>query len=258
MPASGLTGETAGVAISVSDLIGELNYSSDGRGEEAKVELISRGIEVVPELAALVGGLERLGKLLAIDVFEALGDPRACSSLIALLRDDDTSVAQWSAGALGSLGCPEAVAPLLELRCRLIETRVPPGWSGPVAVRRALSDLGARPAVFSVVTANLRVQRADTGMQLFRSADLTTVIDDLAGLSQVILYFQVWRAGDDGHLYWVHSEREEWAFDWSAPWSDNVAAAHAVARANAARLVPQPDLLVQPEWIDEDDLSARR
>ena len=44
-------GESAGMAPSVSDLIGELNCSSDGRGEDAKFELISRGIEVVPELA---------------------------------------------------------------------------------------------------------------------------------------------------------------------------------------------------------------
>ena len=109
-----------------------------------------------------------------------------------------------------------------------------------------------------VVTANLKVQRAETDMQLFRSADLTAVIEDLAGLSQVIPYFQVWRIGDDGHLYWVQSDREEWAFDWSEPWSDNLAAAHAVARANAAKLDSQPDLLVQPEWIDEDDLSASR
>jgi PBS lyase HEAT-like repeat-containing protein len=251
-------GETAGVAISISDLIGELNYSSDGRGEEAKFELISRGVEVIPELAARVPGLERLGKLLAIDAFETLGDPRACSSLIALLRDDDATVVEWSARALGSLGCREAVGPLVELRSRLVAARVPPDWTGPVVLRRALSDLGARQAVVPVVTANLKVQRADLGMQFFRSADLTTVIEDLAGLSQVILYFQVWRIGDDGRLYWVQGDREEWAFDWSAPWSDNVAAAHAVARANAARLVPEPDLLVQPEWIDEEDLSVSR
>jgi hypothetical protein len=251
-------GETAGVAISVSDLIGELNYFSDGRGEEAKFELISRGVEVVPELAARVVGLERLGKLLAIEVLQTLGDARACSSLIALLRDDDTTVVEWSAGALGSLGCREAVGPLLELRSRLVATRVPPDWTGPVALRRALSDLGAHQAIVPVVTASLKVQRADTGMQLFRSADLITVIEDLARLGQVILYFQVWRIGDDGHLSWVQSDREEWTFDWSAPWSDNVAAAHAVARANAARLVPQPDLLVQPEWIGEDDVSASR
>jgi hypothetical protein len=255
-------GETAGVAISVSDLIGELNYSSDGRGEEAKLELISRGAEVVPDLAARVVDFERLGKLLAIEVFDTLGDTRACSPLIALLRDDDTSVVEWSTRALGSLGCRSAVVPLLELRSRLVAARVPPDWTGPVALRRALSELGARQAVVPVVTANLKVPRADTGMQLFRSADLTAVIEDLAGLSQVILYVQVWRIGGDGHLYWVESDREEdreeWAFDWSAPWSSNVAAAHAVARANAARLVPQPDLLVQPEWIGEDDMSASR
>ena len=251
-------GETAGVAVGVSDLIGELNYSSDGRGEEAKFELISRGVEVVPELVARVVDLERLGRLLAIEAFETLGDPRACSSLIALLGDDDATVVEWSARALGSLGCREAVVPLLELRSRLVATRVPPDWTGPVTLRRALSDLGGRQAVVPVVTANLKVPRADAGMQLFRSADLTTVIEDLAGLSQVVLYFQVWRIGDDGHLYWVQGDRGEWAFDWSAPWSDNVAAAHAVARANAADLVPQPDLLVQPEWIGEDDLSASR
>ena len=175
-----------------------------------------------------------------------------------MLREDDATVAEWSAGALGSLGCREAVAPLLELRSRLAASRVPPDCTGPVVVRHALSDLGARQAVVPVITASLRVQRADTCMQLFRSADLVTVIDDLAGLSQIVLYFQVWRTGGDGHLYWVQGDRGTWAFDWSAPWSANVAAAHAVARANAARLVPRPELLVQQEWIGEDDLSPGR
>lgn len=116
------------MAICLSDLIGELNYSSGGRGEEAKLELISRGVDVVPELASRVIDLQRLGKLLPIDVFEALGDQRACSSLIALLRDDDATVVEWSASALGSLGCREAVMPLLELRSRLVAIRVPPDW----------------------------------------------------------------------------------------------------------------------------------
>jgi len=57
------------------------------------------------------------------------------------------------------------------------------------------------------------------GTELFRSADLTTVIEDLAGASQVILYFRVWRIADDGRLHWVQSDHEQWAFDWSAPWS---------------------------------------
>lgn len=95
-------------------------------------------------------------------------------------------------------------------------------------------------------------------MDLFRSADLTTVIEDLAEASQVILYSQVWRVSDDGHHYWVQVDHEKWQFDWSAAWSDNVAAAHAVARANAAWLVREPSLLGQLEWIDESDLSARR
>jgi HEAT repeats len=256
-PPRGPLGETAAVVIGVGDLIGDLDYP-DGRGEDAKFELISRGADVVPYLAARVAGLERLGKLLAVEVFEALGDPRACPSLIALLRDDDPTVAEWSASALGSLGRPEAVVPLLDLRSRLVADRVPPGWTGPVAVRRALDDLGVRQAVVPAVTAGLKLQRAEPGMQLFRSADLATVIDDLAGFNQVVLYFQVWRIGSDGHLYWVQGDREEWVFDWPARWSENVAAAHAAALADAARLVPQPDLLVQLEWIDEDDISANR
>jgi hypothetical protein len=244
------------MGLSVSDLIGELSYSSEGRGEEAKFDLISRGVEVVPALAARVIDLERLGKLLAIEVFETLGDARACSSLISLLQDDDTTVVEWSAQALGRLGCRQAVGPLLDLRSRMVAARVPPDWTGPVALRWALSALGARQAVVPEKTARLKVQRAGRAMQLFRSADLTAVIDDLARHSQVLLYFQVWRTENEDHLYWVRGEHEQWTFDWSAPWSDNVAAAHAVARANAARLVPQPDLLVQPEWIDRDDLSA--
>jgi hypothetical protein len=135
-----------------------------------------------------------LGKLLAIDVFETLGDQRACSTLITLLRNDDATVVEWAARALGSLGCREAVASLLELRARLVATRVPPDWTGPVALRHALSDLGARQAVVPVVSVNLKVQRPDTDMELFRSADLTTVIEDLAGASQVILY-QTSRSG---------------------------------------------------------------
>ena len=146
-------------------------------------------------------------------------------------------------GALGSLGCREAVLPLLELRSRLVATRVPPDWPGPVALRRALSDLGAlsgrRPpchrepegAARRHGHAPFQVRRPHHGHRGPRWGSARNS------------YLQAWRIGDDGRLYWVQSDREEWAYDWSAPWSDNVAAARAVARANAAKVVPQPDFL---------------
>ena len=122
-----------------------MNYYSDGRGEEAEFHLISRGVEVVPELAGRVVDLERLGKLLAIEAFETVGDPRACSPLIALLRDDDTTVVEWSARALGNLSCREAVVPLLPW---LSESR-PPGdvvpWWILLFVSSAVSNSGALP-----------------------------------------------------------------------------------------------------------------
>ncbi len=60
------------MAVSVGDLLEELNSSPGGRGKEAEFALISRGVEVAPEVAARVVDLHRLGKLLEIEALKTL------------------------------------------------------------------------------------------------------------------------------------------------------------------------------------------
>jgi hypothetical protein len=242
------------VVESVDELIAKLNNPS-GEGEEAKFELIGRGVDVVPALAGRLGNLERFGKLTAIEAFEALQDARACPALLGLLADEDETVVEWSARALGALRCQDSVEPLQRVLSRMIADHVPPDWTGPAQVRAALADLGARWPVVPRVTTDLQLRRDDTDMWLCRSSDLATVLEDLAEHGQVVLGFTLWRIGDDGHLYWTQHQHEDWSFDWSARWTDNVAAARGAARRDLAAMAPAADLLAHVAWIDEVDVT---
>ena len=239
---------------SVDVLIAKLNDPS-GDGEEAKFELIGRGVDVVPELTSRVGSLERLGKLRAIETFEALQDARACPALRVLLADEDETVVEWSARALGTLVCQDSVEPLLQVLARMIAEQVPPDWTGPVQVRASLADLGARRPMVPRTTMDLQLRRGDTEMWLCRSEDLATVFEDLAEHSQVVLGFSLWRIGIDGQLYWIQRQGEDWEFDWTARWTDNVAAAREAALRDVATVTPTADLLAHIVWIDEADVT---
>ena len=76
---------------------------TDAHGGLAKFELIARGADAVPEVVSRLATL-RFGKLIAIEAFEALEDARACPALIGLLADNNETVVEWPARALGSLG----------------------------------------------------------------------------------------------------------------------------------------------------------
>jgi hypothetical protein len=247
-------GNTAGVAVSVSDLINDLDDPS-GAGEDAKCNLIARGVEIVAELAARIGTLGRFGKLLAIEALETLGDPRACPALIDLLAagEDDTVVA-WSAEALASLGCREAVEPLQRALSRSVAAHTPPDWTRPLFLRSALTDLGAREPVLPSVTARLQQRHKDGEMRLFASRDLPTVVDDLAAHGQVVLGFTLWRIDADGHLYGAPAGHADWDFSWSIPWAENVTAARRAALTAAT--AAGPSLLAHIDWIDESDVAA--
>lgn len=247
--------DTSRVAASVDELIESLNDPSGG-GEDAKLELIALGVEIVPDLAARVGKLEPFGKLTAIEAFEALNDQRACSALIGLLADANETVVEWSAGALGSLGCRDAVEPLQRVLAQLTAAKVAPNWTGPATLRRVLADLGARQPVLPSLTSSLQQRHGDTEMPLVRAADLCAVVDDLAEHGQVVLGFTLWRVGEDRHLYGTQGNHAEWKFDWSTTWADNVIAARRAARD--AALATAPGLLAHVEWIDEDDVAAGR
>lgn len=225
---------------------------ASGAGEDAKYELISRSAEIVPELAARVGSLGRFGKLTAIEVFKALEDPRACPALLQLLTDGAETVVEWSASALGAMGCRDAIGPVQEVRSRAVVEQVPPDWTGPVAFRRALTDLGARQPVVPRLTTELLRQEGSSGMQVVPAGHLPAVVEDLAEHDQVVLGLTLWRLGGDGHLYWTQGTYEEWDFDWSAPWVWSVAAAKQAALIAAESVAS--DLLVRIEWIDESDV----
>ncbi|WP_433790872.1 HEAT repeat domain-containing protein [Actinoplanes sp. CA-252034] len=100
----------------MADDFGQLIALLDGEttdiAENAKVELISVGGQVVEPLAAAIGMLEPYGQLSAIEIFEHFGDRAAGPALIGLLASDNSTVREWSARALGDLGVHEAVPAL--------------------------------------------------------------------------------------------------------------------------------------------------
>jgi len=77
-------------------------------------------------IAAALPGLDRFGKLPAIEVFEACGDHQAGPALVSLLSDAGTTVREWAAKALGALGYTEVGPALARLDARLLRDLVPP------------------------------------------------------------------------------------------------------------------------------------
>ncbi|WP_239516183.1 MULTISPECIES: HEAT repeat domain-containing protein [unclassified Streptomyces] len=84
--------------------------------------------------------LGRFGRLTAIEVFEEVADPRYGPALIALLEDDEPTVREWAAVALGNLEIDGAVESLRRAAPRradraCLERATPPDWSEPVGIR---------------------------------------------------------------------------------------------------------------------------
>ncbi|MFC4065054.1 HEAT repeat domain-containing protein [Actinoplanes subglobosus] len=233
-------------------LIALLDGETTDIAEGAKYDLIDAGSHVIEPLAAAVGSLEPFGQLSAIEIFEHFGDPTAGPALIGLLDSDACTVREWSADALGRLGVREAVPALRDAYRRQRLTGEPPDWSEPVAIRRALTVLGARREVVPPATAALR---ADDGSHpdSWPSARLADVIDDLADHDQVVLYFQLWRVVPAG-TYWERHEVLDSVLDLTRPWRQVVEDARETALIEADAFVPRPELFATVEWIDHADL----
>jgi len=240
------------VAGEIARLIGLLDDDSTEIAEDAKAELISIGGEVVQPLAAAVGSLDRYGQLSAIEVFEHLGDATAGPALIGLLGSEHETVREWSAWAIAELGVREAV-PLLQAAYR--RQRVSgdgPDGTEAVAIRHALTVLGARQEVLPLLTASLRTT-AGSIERAWPSARLVDVINDLADHDQAVLYFQLW-AVIDGGTFWNGHERLDEPLDFDKPWRQAVEDARASALTEAAFVVPRPNLFATVEWIDCADV----
>jgi HEAT repeat protein len=239
------------VAGEIARLIGLLDDDSTYVAEDAKAELISMGVEVVEPLVAAVPSLERYGQLSAIEVFEHFSDVRAGPVLIDLLGSEHETVRDWSAWAIAQLGVREAV-PALQTAYRRL--RVGGGRlddSEAVAIRHALTVLGARREVVPPLTASLRVPAGSLD-HAWPSARLEELINELADYRQAVLYFQLWAVTDRG-TSWNGHETLDREFDRDAPWPQMVDAARESALLEVAFIPRRENLFATVEWIDESD-----
>lgn len=239
----------------VSALIAQLDGRIDGDPLAAEAELIALGTAAMPALLRALPGMGRLGKLGSIDVIEELGYEEAGPALVALLRDDDDTVREWAAGALGRLGDMSAVPELLALRDRLLLEQVPLDWTEQVSVRAALTALGhRRPVVPAALEAS--VEKRATGA-VWPAEQLEDLVSALAAAGQVVLYFQVWRRHERFGLTWQQHEASGWKFVSTGFWPDQVQESYDAALLEAGDLPgDRTDLVVSIEWIAAEDVSS--
>lgn len=235
----------------IARLIAQLGDGSGDVAEEAKAELVSMGAIVVEPLMAAVTSLPRIGQLLAIEIFDDIGDAAAGAILTQMLASEHATVREWSALALAHLDVREAVSALQAAYRRQRASGDGPDFTEAVGIRRALTMLGARRAVVPPLTASLRVQVASLG-QSWPAGRLAEVINELAGSGQVVLYLQVWEVTSHG-VCWQRHERLDQERDWDAPWARLVADAREAALLEAEFIPRCENLVATVEWIDESD-----
>ncbi|MFJ3928001.1 HEAT repeat domain-containing protein [Streptomyces sp. NPDC090022] len=233
------------------DLVQQLDGDDDA-SYAARVRLIAIGPEAVPAIADALPGLGSYGRLTAIEVFEEVADPRCGPALIALLDDDDPVVRSWAATALAHLGLTDAAEPVRRAYRACLDRRTPPDWHEPVALRQALTDLGARTPVVPPLTASLRAAPADDSPG-WPSARFADVINDLADHGQVILCseFVQWVGG---RRYFPSWTRPDWQPDWYAPWADLVEETRTQSLLEATETPVGDDIFVDITWMNRTDL----
>lgn len=236
----------------IARLIELLDDESTEIAENAKAELISIGHAVVLPVSAAVGSLQRYGQLSAIEIFEQVGDPAAGPALIDLLSNQNETVREWSAWAVAELGVRDAVPALVDAYQRQRASGGGPECGEAVAIRRALTALGARRDIVPPLTASLltRVGRLE---RAWPSARLADVVNDLADHDQAVLYFQLWATIDGGTCWNGHESLDE-PLDVDRPWPRVVEATREAALIEAALVVSRSNLFATIEWVDHADL----
>jgi hypothetical protein len=145
------------------------------------------------------------GILSAVELLGEFGDERAGPTLIALLDSEDHVVREWAAGALGELRINDAIDPLKLAYERVKARRTPLHWTEPLAIRNALTRLGAREEIIPPSVARLRLQRMGPNPRHYweRSWErehVAEVIDALADAGQAIVTVIAWAAGGGAHI----------------------------------------------------------
>lgn len=233
----------------VAFLLEELDEPSEGRADEATAELIAAGDRALEPLLGRVETLGRLGQLCAIEIFEALSAVQAIPALTGMLTSEDATVREWAARALGGLGAQDAVPRLRELLLKSRTRGTPPDWTEPVAIRHALTKLGAR---------NLVIPK-ELGPRIVEDEQLSLAVPDdsledallaLKDAGLVVLYFQRWRPWKDT---WTRIDGETWELDWSSPWTTLLAESNQLATQAAQARTTDDSAIVTIEWMTAED-----
>ncbi|TQM79744.1 HEAT repeat protein [Saccharothrix saharensis] len=236
----------------IDRLIRRLNDDSTEVCEDAKCALMSMGPEVIAPLAAAVGSLDPVAQLCAIEVFDHFDDAAAVPALIGLLGSPDHTVRTWSMESVAALGAHEALPALRAAHRGLRAAGEPPDSGEAVALRLALTKLGARQEVLPPLTASLRTTAGDRGLS-WPSERLADVVHDLADHDQAVLGFTLWLVFR-GRGTRIQHERHGRPLDVDRPWRQVVEDARATALVEAASVEPRPDLFATVEWIGRGDV----
>ncbi len=238
---------------SIDDLLRELDADSSEVAEDAQHALIALGPQTVVPLISAVPLLGSFGQLCAIEVFNALADPRPVGVLIDLLRSENLTVRQWAAEALGDLGERQAVPALRAAYEEWKARNEDPDESEGPALRDALTQLAARELVLPPRMVELQAGGDGSG-RYWQSSHLAEVIRELAASRQAVLYFQLWRVRGDGGLYWAGPPEISWTVDRLRPWDMTVEQCRDWALLAASDVRPAEDLVAMISWIDSSDL----
>ncbi len=233
----------------IASLINELNEPAEGRAEEAQAELTSLGEVVVDPLIRHLEELSALGQLCAIEIFEAINAREAGPSLRSLLHSENETVREWAAYALGEFGAVDAVPQLEQLLSASRQRGTPPDWTEPVAIRRALTKLGARRKVIPLRLADQVVEVTDLEHAV-PGEKLELALAALREADQVVLYFQRWRPWRDTSS-WIGGSG--WELDWTSPWKTLVSDSHREASEAARTQAREEAAIVTIEWMAESD-----
>lgn len=239
----------------IDRLIAVLSEGSSDDAQDAQALLTELGRPAAERLLQQLTDLSTFGKLCAIEVISAAPPVAAGTAFAGLLGDENSTVREWAATALGELRHRPAVEELLQLHNRLLTEAVPVDWSEPVAVRAALTVLGAHQAVQPPMLEQLATVVL-TGMVVWPAENLEGLIEALAEGGQTLLYFMTWRRGGGERLFWQQHDSAGWAFDPAAPWNENVRLARDAALLEASTLSEdRSNLVVSLEWIGAEDVE---
>ncbi|MFJ8747276.1 HEAT repeat domain-containing protein [Embleya sp. NPDC127516] len=237
----------------IARLVGELDADSGEVAEDAQHALIALGPRVLDPLIAAAPGLGSFGQLCAIEVFTALGDPRPGDALTRMPGSDNSVVRQWAAEALADLGIHRAVPCLSQAYEAFRRRGEDPDDCEGGALRRALTELGARDVVLPARAAALRHPVPGLG-SAWPTARLADAIEDLADHGQAVLSFKVWQIGADGGVYGGHGPDIDWSIDRGRPWPQIVAECREWALLAAEATDTARNLVATICWIDAADL----